>query len=147
MSQKTTALIVLVLLIGVGFLAGSFLGGFVKQWTAPQGHSSIINGMKIAVTYATPVDLQPEFLKSSSATWTLSVLSDNFQWSKTYSYSLWVYSCNGDPEVYVCIWGPGNDGKTFMVELCSSADRKYRVVYGSTNTTFAHNTYFAVQVS
>ena len=49
--------------------------------------------------------------------------------------------------MYVCIWGPGKDGKTFMVELCSASDRLYKATYGTTVKDFTGKTYFAVEVT
>jgi len=146
MTQKTTAFIVIILLMGFGFLAGSFAGGFIGQLTVPASHKSIIDAMTIKA-YGTS-KLEPTYLTAGKATWSLATLQENFEWKGTYTYSLWVYSFEGDPEVYVCIWGPGKDGKTFSVELSSAAKgRGYTYQSGSAATvSWSDNANFAVEV-
>jgi len=144
MAQKTAAFVVLALLLGVGFLVGSFFGGFFGQLTVPASHKNIIDDMKI--TYGAS-ELTSSYLSTGKSTWQLATLQENFEQHGTYQYTLWVYSFEGDPEVYVCIWGPGEDGKTFMVELCSSSDRTYTVKQGTyAPKDFTGKTYFAVEV-
>jgi hypothetical protein len=137
MQQKTTALIVIVLLMGFGFLAGSFFGGFFGQLTVPASHKTIIKKMKI--TYGAS-ELTSSYLSTGKSTWQLATLQENFEWHGTYTYSLWVYSFEGDPEVYVCIWGPGKDGKAYYAELSSCSDRTYTVKYGTSIKDFQYHT-------
>jgi hypothetical protein len=146
MSQKTSAVIIIILLMGFGFLAGSFFGGFFGQLTVPASHKTIIIDLTIAA-YGSSV-LTPTYLTTGKSTWQLSTLQENFEWHGTYTYSLWVYSFEGDPEVYVCIWGPGKDGKTYSVELSSAAHgRGYTYQRGSGSAvTWSDNTNFPVEV-
>jgi hypothetical protein len=147
MQQKTTAFIVLILLMGFVFLAGSFFGGFFGQLTVPASHKTIIDKMKITVYGNPDLTLTSAYLSTGKSKWQLATLQENFEQHETYQYTLWVYSFEGDPEVYVCIWGPGKDGKTFMVELCSSSDRTYTVKQGTyAPKDFTGKTYFAVEV-
>ena len=145
MAQKTTALVLIMLLMGLGFLAGSFAGGFIGQLTVPAKHKAIVDALTIKA-YGTST-LEPAYLSTGKATWQLATLQENFEWHGTYAYTLWVYSYEGDPEVYVCIWGPGKDGKTFMVELCSSSGRLYTVKQGDyAPIDFTDKIFFAVEV-
>ena len=143
MAQKTVAVLVILLFLGGGFFIGSFAGGFVGQLTVPATHRAIIDKMVIkAGTYK----LSPSYLSTGKTIWQLSSLEDNFYKDGTYQYTLWVYSYQGDPEVYVCIWGPGEDGKTYEVELAASYPRDFTVKYGSTTETFTTNHVLAVEV-
>jgi len=85
--------------------------------------------------------LERVFLKSDEGLWTLTILDDNFPQGRTYTYSLWMFTTyQGDPEVYVCVWGPGLDGHTYQVEFCSAAaGRSYIVTWLSNSETFQDN--------
>jgi hypothetical protein len=80
-------------------------------------------------------ELTATYLGGKSATWGWS-LAGNFLAGRTYGYSLWVYEYQGDPEVYVCIWGPGEDGLTFQVELSAAWLRTYTLIVGALVTDF-----------
>jgi len=144
MAQKTIAVIVILLFLGAGFfIIGSLAGGFVGQLTVPASHKAIIDNMTIKTgTYK----LSPSYLTTGKTIWQLSSLEDNFYKDGTYQYSLWVYSYEGDPEVYVCIWGPGKDGKTYEVELAASYPRDFTVKYGGTTESFTTDHILAVEV-
>ena len=144
MAQKTIAVIVILLFLGASFFIGSLAGGFVGQLTVPANHKAIIDKMVIK---AGSHKLSPSYLSTGKTIWQLSSLADNFYKDGTYQYTLWVYSYEGDPEVYVCIWGPGEDGKTYEVELATSYPRDFTVKYGSTTETFTTNHVLAVEVS
>uniref|UniRef100_A0A6H1ZYN4 Uncharacterized protein n=1 Tax=viral metagenome TaxID=1070528 RepID=A0A6H1ZYN4_9ZZZZ len=145
MAQKTVAIIVLMLLLGIGFLLGSFMGGFIGQLTVPARHKAIVDAMTIKTG---TIKLEPVYLSTGNSKWQLSILTENFEKYGTYTYSIWVYSYQSDPEVYVCIWGPGKDGKTFQVELCSSWTRPFTAQYGTeAPIDFTGQTFFAVQVT
>ena len=143
MAQKTVAVLVILLFLGAGVFIGSLTGGFVGQLTVPANHKAIIDKMIIKVG---SYELSSSYLSTGKSTWQLSTLQENFLKDGTYQYSLWVYSYQGDPEVYVCIWGPGEDGKTYEVELAASYPRDFTVKYGSTTETFTTNHVLAVKV-
>ena len=145
MAQKPMIYLVLVLLLGFGFLAGSFVGGFFEQLTVPGSHKAIVDDMTIKVGTS---KLEHAYLSTGKSTWQLSTLQENFPHGGTYQYTLWVYSYEGDPEVAVCIWGPGKDGKTYQVELTAFwSGRSYRVEYGDlAPIDFTNNIFFAVEV-
>jgi hypothetical protein len=143
MPQKTIVLLVIVLLMSCGFLMGSFAVLFIGQVTIPASHKAIIDKMTITASGA---PLTPTYLSTEKSTWQLSTLQENFEKYGTYTYSIWVYSYQNDPEVYVCIWGPGNDGKTFQVELAASFARDFTVKYGGVTTDFQLNAVIAVKL-
>jgi hypothetical protein len=142
MKQKTLGLVIIALLLSLGAMAGIFIGTLTGQMSVPATHKSIIDKMTITTS---GISLLPTFLSTGKSTWQLSVLTENFPKYGTYQYTLWVYSYQNDPEVYVCIWGPGKDGKTFQVELCSSWTRPYTVRYGTeAPIDFVGQTIFAI---
>jgi len=149
MVQKTATFVVLALLLGAGFLLGSFFGGFIGQLTVPASHKNIVDDMKITVFGNPDLTLTCTYLSTAKSKWQLSTLQQNFVQHGTYQYSLWVYSYEGDPEVTACIWGPGEDGKTYQVELSAFwIGRSYMVKQGDyAPITFTGSTYFAVEVA
>ena len=143
MAQKTVAIIMILLFLSAGFFIGSLASGFVGQLTVPSSHKAIVDNMTIKAGSAT---LTPSYLSTGKTKWQLSTLTENFEKYGTYQYSLWVYSFEGDPEVYVCIWGPGKDGKTYEVELAASYPRDFTVKYGGTTESFTTDHILAVEV-
>ena len=125
MQQKTTAFIVLILLIGFAFLVGSFAGGFVAQLTVPAGHKSIIDSMTIRDTQAN-VLLSPKLVESSNVEYGkgLSVL---FTKGKVYPQTVWLWQRNGDTELVMNIWGPDESGKTYGIEISRLAWNPFEV--------------------
>ena len=149
MSQKTTAVIVLIVLIGFGFLAGTFFSGFFGQLTVPASHKAIVDNMAITTLTNPPgATLTHAYLSSGKATWQLSSLTV-FPKGNVYTYSLWVYSCQGDPEVAVCITGPGTDGTTYQVEVTAFWHGRSYTLKQGTNAPidFTDNTLLTVTVA
>ena len=141
--QKTFAVLVILLFLGAGVFIGSLAGGFVGQLTVPASHRAIVDNMTIKAGSA---ELTSSYLVTGKSTWQLSTLTENFVKYGTYRYSVWLYSYEGDPEVYVCIWGPGEDGKTYEVELAASYPRDFTVKYGGTTESFTTDHILAVEV-
>jgi len=144
MAQKTVAVIVILLFVGAGFFIGTLASGFVGQLTVPASHKAIIDKMIIKVG---SYELSPSYLSTGKSTWSLSTLQENFLQDGTYQYTLWLYSYKGDPEVYVCIWGPGEDGETYQVELCAAWTRYYTVTCKGVDHSFQGQTFFGVVVT
>ena len=142
-AQKTLAVIVILLFVGAGFFIGTLASGFVGQLTVPASHKAIIEKLKIT---ADSKPLASSYLSTGKSTWSLSTLQENFLQDGTYQYTLWLYSYKGDPEVYVCIWGPGEDGEMFQVEFSASYARNFKLTYGTLTQDFQTNTYIAVEV-
>jgi hypothetical protein len=143
MNQKTLGLLIIALLMSFGILVGIFVGPFISQSSVPASHKAIIDHMTIT---ASGIPLAPAYLSTGKSMWQLSVLTENFLKYETYQYTLWVYSYQNDPEVYVCIWGPGKDGKTYQVELCASWTRTYTVKYDTSVKDFQYQTIIAIEV-
>jgi hypothetical protein len=143
MQQKTMALLVIVLLMSGAFIVGSFFSMLFAQPSIPASHKVIIDEMTITASGAS---LTPTYLSVKKTTWLLSTLQENFLKYGTYTYSLWVYTYQDDPEVYVCIWGPGTDGKTYQVELAASYARDFTVKCGSVTQNFQLSAIIAVEM-
>ena len=134
MAQKPMIYLVLVLLLGFGFLAGSFTGGFVAQLTVPAGHKSIIDSMTIRDTQAN-VLLSPKLVESSNVECGkgLSVL---FIKGKVYPQTVWLWQIYGNTEIVMNIWGPDESGKTYGIEISRLAWNPYEVkIDGATKLT------------
>ena len=116
MAQKPLTYIVLILLIGGGFLVGSLVGGsLVGGLAAPSDHKAIAEDIKIydaeygylpkptLITFGT--------VKYGEALSSLSV----FQLNKPYQFSCWVFARKGDVEIVMEIWGPDDSGHMYDV--------------------------------
>ena len=140
--QKTAKTKGIVLLLVVLF-CGLGIGWFTHTALTfpPSSHKNIID--KLTITTDSN-KLASTYLKSGTSTWTLSLVT-NFLKGGTYTYSLWTYSYQEDPEVSVCIWGPGEDGSTYQVELSAFWwGRTYTAKIGSITKTFQNNTVIEV---
>jgi len=125
MQQKTTALLVIILLMGFGFLAGSFFGGFFGQLTVPASHKAIIDSMTVTDTKAN-VKLTAKLVESSNVECGkgLSVL---FTKGKVYPQTVWLWQLYGNTEIVMNIWGPDESGKTYGIEISRLAWDPYEV--------------------
>ena len=116
MAQKPLTYILLVLLIGGGFLVGSFFGGsLVGGLAAPSDHRAIVEDFEIydenygylpaakVVSFGT--------LKYGESLSTLSV----FKVDQPYQFSCWVFMRKGDVEMCMEIWGPDDSGHMYDV--------------------------------
>ena len=116
MAQKPLTYILLVLLIGGGFLVGSFFGGsLVGGLVAPSDHRAIVEDFKIYdSTYGylpKPTLITFGTLKYGESLSTLSV----FKVDQPYQFSCWVFMRKGDVEMCMEIWGPDDSGHMYDV--------------------------------
>ena len=126
MTQKTATILVLVLLLGAGFLLGGlFGGGLIGSFTAPTSHKSIVDSMTVRDTKAN-VYLKPKLVESSNVECGkgLSVL---FIKGKVYPQSVWLWQIYGNTEIVMNIWGPDESGKTYGIEISRLAWDPYEV--------------------
>ena len=134
MAQKTTAFVVLILLIGLGFLAGSFFGGFFGQLTVPANHKAIIESITIRDTKAN-VLLSPKLVESSNVEYGKG-LSVYFVKGKVYPQSTWLWQRYGDTEIVMNIWGPDESGRMYGIEIARLAWNPFEVkINGVTKLT------------
>ena len=136
MAQKTTALVLIMLLMGLGFLAGSFAGGFIGQLTVPATHKSLVDSMQIIDTTIN-FELTPKLVDSGSRKWgegfsTLSV----FYKGEEYLHSTWIWQRHGDTEVVMTIWGPDESGEILSIEIARLGSSAFTVkINGVTKLT------------
>jgi len=117
MAQKPMIYLVLVLLLGVGFLLGGLFGGaFIGGFAAPSGHKAVIGSMTITDTRIN-FDLTPKLADSGSTKWNEGFpLNAIFTSQKKYPQSTWIWQRYGDTEVAMTIWGPDDSGELYYVE-------------------------------
>jgi len=135
MAQKTATILVLVLLMGFGFLAGSFFGGFFGQLTVPTSHKAIIDSMEVKDVDAN-FKLTAKLTDSGNNEWMagLSTLA-TFTAGQSYPQTIWLWQRYGDTEVVISIWGPSKDDK-YLVEVASLGSGPFTVkVDGTTKVT------------
>lgn len=141
MNTKLTGSMLILMFLAIGGIGG-FLYGSQQSVTPTVEHQAIVDSFTLS--YGAAI-LESECLKTSSAEWTLTVLEDNFYQGMTYSYTFWIFSYNGDPEVCACVWGPGIDGKSYQVELSAIwSERSYTARWYGESKTF--NDYLIVPV-
>jgi len=52
---------------------------------------------------------------------------DVFTARQSYTQSLWVWTSEGDIDVTMTVWGPGNDAKTYLVEFGRHTGNEVRI--------------------
>ena len=119
MTQKTTAFAVLILLTGLGFLAGSFFsgffGGFFGQLTVPASHRVIVQETKVKATInaqAGEVELSSSLVENGNQeiiALDTYYIANKAEWiSQKYDYTLWKWTYKGETLVFMRVWGPKN---------------------------------------
>ena len=122
MTQKTTAFVVLALLLGVGFLLGSFAGGFIGQLTVPASHQAIVKETKVEAKISSDIlkaQLSPSLIESGNQKITaldIMDISKKARWiNLKHDYTLWKWTYKDEPLIFMRIWGP-KDGE-YLVEF------------------------------
>ena len=120
MQQKTSALLILVLMIGVSFLAGSFVGGFIGQLTVPASHKAIVEKTKVEAKISSDIlkaQLSPSLIESGNQKITALDIVDiakKANWvTLKHDYTLWKWTYKDEPLVFMRIWGP-KDGECLV---------------------------------
>ena len=119
MIQKTTAFVVLALLLGVGFLLGSFFGGFIGQLTVPASHKAIVEETKVEakISDILKAQLSSSLIESGNQKITALDLVDiakKANWvTLKHDYTLWKWTYKDEPLVFMRIWGP-KDGECLV---------------------------------
>ena len=133
MAQKIVAFVVLALLLGAGFLLGSFFGGtLIGNYAAPSSHKSIVNDFKITFTIAAwgaPTSTTPRFVKSETQTWGIAKPISVFLPTKEYSYSIWNWEYDGEVQYVMQIWGPDETGKSYDIQIMRNYNPPFTVSY------------------
>ena len=139
MMQKTTAIIVLIMLIGFGFLAGSFAGGFFGQLTVPASHKAIVELTKVEALISSDIpkaSLIASLAESGSQEITALDIKDiakKTRWAnKKYDCTLWKWTYRGETLVFMRVWGP-KDGECLVEFSKITMSPVYVDVSGSTH--------------
>ena len=125
-----TGAVVIILILILGSLLGYFIGNLITRGQVPQGHGSIVKQISIVDLNFTRY-LTPEFIRASK-TPMLSVFSTETMSAFTgqgpsYYLSEWGWYSGKDSNAYMNIWGPGDDGISFNVEISKMAANTLQV--------------------
>jgi hypothetical protein len=63
-----------------------------------------------------------------------------FAYHKTYTQSFWVFCSGNDIDATMCIWGPGDDGKSYMLEFSRVSGNAINIKGYSLDVTWAKGT-------
>ena len=138
--QKTFAVLVILLFLGAGVFIGSLAGGFVGQLTTPSSHNAIIGKIRVKDTKAN-LYLTPKFVCSKTVTWGKGIPLSIFTSDYDYQQSTWIWQRYDDTEFVMTIWGPGNDGKSYLIEFGRLAADPFTISFeGETVITIAEVT-------
>jgi len=118
MTQKTAAFVVLALLLGAGFLLGSFFGGaLIGGYAASSSHRAIVDKIKVVDTRVN-LELTPKLVDSGNRKWGEGLTSLGvFIAGKEYPETTWIWQRYGDTDLAMTIWGPDESGTTYDLEF------------------------------
>lgn len=124
-----TAIIVvmlIVMLLTIGIL-GFYLGSKTALGSPTKDHKFIVNEITMVdTTFAVQATI--EFLHAGgSPILEVSPTTESEQFTvgtELYELSEWRWHIHGDPNAYMNIWGAGDDGQTFYIEIVSLSDNK-----------------------
>lgn len=126
------------IIIGIGLLVTitfTFFVGFYIGKTTTEGNptSTHENIAEVITLFDIELNIQPklQFVQSFEANFhsfpeTLP-LSFPFYSNTTYTISEWKFTIEKDPDAYMNIWGSGNDGQTFFIEIISFSGHEIQV--------------------
>ena len=128
MNPKTTGLLLMVMLLVVGGFGG-YLYGLGNPVQPPSDHQNIVSRMIIYDEdfdfrlIPKCVDASPEVVCGEHSIVQLGL----FETGRTYAHSTWIWQRYGDTEIAMTIWGPGEDGTTYSIELGKLAGNPFTV--------------------
>lgn len=109
---------------GIALLLAALLAGVIAGWlahdtlvTAPTDHQAIVDNMTI---YDSKVGLKltPKYVDGGLKEYAKGVpLSTYFIKGKQYQQTTWIWQRYGDTEMVMTIFGPGENGRTYSIEL------------------------------
>jgi hypothetical protein len=130
-----TAIVVVVLVV-LGALLGFFLLPQVKS--PPRDHEYIAKQVTVYdKTYGCTQILV--FVESGRGQMLTLVPMQFTPQTVTYTYSFWAFKTGNDINAVMWIWGPGDDGKTYSVEVARLAGNELEITYPGGKKTFPVN--------
>lgn len=128
MNTKLTGFMLVLMLVAIGGIGG-FLYGQGHPVQPSSEHQNIVSSMIIHDdkwdNYLIPkcVDASPELVCGEHSIVSL----DAFEYGRTYAQSTWIWQRYGDTEFAMTIWGPGEGGTTYSLELSRLAGNPFTV--------------------
>lgn len=126
MGQKITGLILILAVMAVSGIGGFLVAG-TQPVKAPAEHQAIVDVTIIRdTTYSFP--LVPKCVDSGKKVWGLPIIGlAVFEEGEIYQQSTWIWQRNGDTEMAMTVWGPGEDQSTCFVELARLGTNTFEV--------------------
>jgi hypothetical protein len=133
--MKKTVIVAVVFLV-LGVLLGFY---FAPQFKfPPRDHEAIAKQVTVYdKTYGRTQTLV--FVESGQGQMLILVPMQFTPQTVTYAYSFWVFKTGNDVNAVMWIWGPGDDGKTYSVEVARLAGNELEVTYPGGKKTFPAN--------
>lgn len=118
-------IVFIVALSGFSFYLGNRLSG-----TVPTKYHKAIAEQIFVFDSVTDTQMKTEFIKSSKAI--MSSISEDYNTrfiagNRTYVLSEWRFHTEGDVQAYMLIWGAGEDGQSFYVEIGTVTDNELQL--------------------
>ena len=127
MGQKTTAVFMIILMLGIGGLGG-FLFAQTQPIKPPSEHQAIVDSI-IIQDIEFNVYLHPKCVDAGIRTWAEHAIIEleAFQEGRPYQQTTWLWQRYGDTELAMSIWGPGEDKASYGLEFGRLGANPFRV--------------------
>lgn len=133
-NRKGSGMVLAFLFLTIIVVAAA-VGGFYVGNTLAFGSPSKIHATLAKNITVFDIDLNSqtslEFIRSSESSMLVAFDFGNegqFGIGETeYALSEWRYHLMGDPDAYMCVWGAGDDGLTYFVEIASFSGNTLKV--------------------
>jgi hypothetical protein len=106
----------------------------ISSIMAPSTHKAIIDQTQITMIGDKSVILTPVCVYFSKVTFgrTISILPD-MKLGSSYQQSVWIWQQYGDTQFCLKIWGPAEDGVSYLLDFGKMSNNQYKiVVFGQT---------------
>lgn len=94
----------------------------------PSDHKTIVNSVKIVDTNV-PITLTAKCVDNGNIKWAEG-LEIIFKSQQSYAQSTWLMQRYGDTEFVMTIWGPSEDGKTYLLEFGRVGGDSFQIKIG-----------------
>ena len=128
MNTKLKVAVLLLLILLLGLIMGVFLSPAINSFLVPASHKAIVDKMEVIDTKAN-FRLTAKLVDSVSSEFGEGIPLATFDYGKVYGQTTWIWQRYGDTEFVMTVWGPGNDGKTYLVEFGKVAGDPFKIVF------------------